>query len=383
LTKIVNDEASWMGSSLAFSDDVLFVGESRNSTRGTHAGAGFVFTRQKDGTFKQTQKLAPADLKSGDFFGNAASLSGDFLAIGAEKTEPRTSFFFRTRGHGAVYIFKRLASGSFEQVRLLNHENPTTVPAEEVGDSFGTALGLHNENLVVCADADWVNNMENVGRAWLSRYNTTSNVWPSPTPLNIEPILHDTAHCDAARVDENHLTVSSSTFNDGRGRVTFFAETASGYQLESHSHIASTTAKDYFGRSLSRSGSMLAVGAPGRAQQSGGVDIFAQNSGGTWVPIQTLHASTPNALDQYGIEVAMTDDALLIAAPFYDYPRTNGGIVYFYRREGVDWVEHATIQPEDLTESAYFGRHIAIDKRNVAITGGGAVYLYELDRLLK
>jgi len=109
--------------------------------------------------------------------------------------------------------------------------------------------------------------------------------------------------------------------------------------------------------------------------------FFVRNNGGRWVPTGSLEKTGLSMGDFFGHAVAMTDDAILVGAYEHDLSTMGAGIVFLYRKNGVDWIEHRVIQPEGLVSGSASGKHISIDERTVAIASVGAVYIYNLDEL--
>jgi len=385
--KLVNDEASLMGSSLAFANDTVFVGQSGHNDR----GAGFIFQRQADGSWKQTQMLTSADLVSGDLFGNSASLDGDFLAVGAVGTGPRGKLNgTRPIGMGAVYVFKRTTSGEYRHTTTLRNKVLTVKnhPGLYDGDRYGRAVALKGNHLVACADLERLGDQNYIGRLWSSTFNTTSQTWSTPTPFSLSPLTRGQQHCQALSFDETNLVVGSPFANLGggfaTGQVNFLVHSAEGIHFSPVPDVyENTKANAYFGASVAVLDDTLAVGSIGTDKKRGSVDIFIKNSEGQRTIRQTLSPTTLMPEAYFGNSLALTHDALLVGAQGYDKPYSNSGIVYVFRKEGEYWVEHKTLQPSDIAQNHNFGVRIAANGDFVAIARTGAVYIYDIKELLK
>ena len=81
-----------------------------------------------------------------------------------------------------------------------------------------------------------------------------------------------------------------------------------------------------------------------------------------WVAPAFLTQSDLTADDLYGQRVDMTDDYLIIGAPYNDEGAANSGAVYIYERTGRNtWVQEPKIQPDDSAADCFFGGSVAID----------------------
>jgi ligand-binding sensor domain-containing protein len=81
----------------------------------SNAGSVYVFRRQSNGSWLQTQKLAASDRKAENAFGNAIDARGDYLLIAPAKG--------RTNGG---YIFKKQANGTWLEIQKLPNLNPVS-----------------------------------------------------------------------------------------------------------------------------------------------------------------------------------------------------------------------------------------------------------------
>lgn len=140
------------------------------------------------------------------------------------------------------------------------------------------------------------------------------------------------------------------------------------------------TGGSQLGLSVAIDGDLLAVGAPfddsgdpanptdTAAPDSGAVYVFRRD-GATWVQDAYLKASNVEALDNFGLRVAVSGDTLAVAAPGEDSasatdPADNGadasGAVYVFRRSGDAWQEEAYLKAANLAGNDSFGTSIAL-----------------------
>lgn len=152
---------SQFGTSVALSGDTLAVGAVTEASSATGIdgnqmdtsayGAGAVYIFQRSGnSWAQQAYIKASNTETFDAFGFSIALSGDVLAIGAVSEDSSASAVDgdqrdnRAPESGAVYVFKR-AGGGWAQEAYLKASNV------EMADSFGSALALSNDTLVVAA----------------------------------------------------------------------------------------------------------------------------------------------------------------------------------------------------------------------------------------
>lgn len=124
-----------LGYSVSISGDgnTVLAGAYGNGTKGTSAGAAYVYTRSGV-TWPQHSKLTLADGSAGDYFGHSVSISdnGLFCAVGAYLDDDKGS------GSGAVAIFKKNGA-TWEQTSKLLPSDGT------VSDRFGYSVSLSGD----------------------------------------------------------------------------------------------------------------------------------------------------------------------------------------------------------------------------------------------
>lgn len=124
-----------LGYSVSISGDgnTVLAGAYGNDTKGTSAGAAYVYTRSGV-TWSQHSKLMLADGSAGDYFGHSVSISdnGSFCAVGAYLDDDKGS------GSGTVAIFKKNGAVWEQTSKLL--------PADgAISDRFGYSVSLSGD----------------------------------------------------------------------------------------------------------------------------------------------------------------------------------------------------------------------------------------------
>lgn len=184
------------------------------------------------------------------------------------------------------------------------------------------------------------------------------------------------------------LSERASASLDRAGVVLAWPRTAAGYgspieltspDQESFGRFGTSVALDHSGGS-----SGLAIGENRSSQfgspPSGVVHIYREQAG-SWL----VEASLPNpgfTTNLFGASVGFADDLVVVGAP----NQNAVGAVYVYRNGGGGWFLEATLTPSDATGSDQFGGDVAVDGNRVIVgairhaIGGafqGAAYVFE------
>ncbi|WP_424101640.1 LamG-like jellyroll fold domain-containing protein [Moorena producens] len=148
------------GYSVAISGNIAIVGAYAENTGGSYAGAAYIFERDSNGTWTQTQKLLASDPEASDCFGYSVAISGNIAIVGA---------FAESTGAinaGAAYIFERDSSGTWTQTQKLLASDP------EADDRFGYSVAISGNIAIVGAFAEDTEG-SNAGAAYIFEATVT------------------------------------------------------------------------------------------------------------------------------------------------------------------------------------------------------------------
>jgi len=143
-----------------------------------------------------------------------------------------------------------------------------------------------------------------------------------------------------------------------------------------------------FGHSVAISGDTAVVGAPvqdGPAGRASGAAFVFIRIGGTWMQQQRLVASDASEEAEFGIDVAMDGDTIVVGAHGNtDFPGTTAGAAYVFVRRGGTWVEEQKLLPSDSRLGDQFGQDVAVEQDTIAVSAlfndhgrPGAAYVFE------
>lgn len=196
---------------------------------------------------------------------------------------------------------------------------------------------------------------------------------------------------------------------DSDGAAFVFVRDETGWTQQARLHLPFDEAGegDFFGRSLSVQGDVLAVGAPRRG--NGSVHIF-ERTGTEWARtavVEPAHQQSDSEAE-FGHQVALDGDRLAVAARGDASAATGvggdptnedapfSGAVHVYVRDGAGWTLEAYIKPSNTREDHAFGSSLALsgttlaagsrddssatgvngDQENTDSPGSGAVFVF-------
>ena len=156
----------------------------------------------------------------------------------------------------------------------------------------------------------------------------------------------------------NYLAATASDVY-GAGAVYVYVRSGNSWSTPVYIKASDTTQYDYFGSSLSLSadGNTLVVGAHGRSSYQGTAFVFVRESG-SWRQTARLTATTAANSDSFGASVSINAAGTLLAvgAPGRAAGATLGaGAVYLYSRAGNAWTASATLVSTTPQLYAYYG----------------------------
>ncbi|MCC6987438.1 MAG: hypothetical protein IT181_00475, partial [Acidobacteria bacterium] len=134
-------------------------------------------------------------------------------------------------------------------------------------------------------------------------------------------------------------------------------------------------------------GTTAVVGASGESARQGAVYVYVR-SGNTWTQRQRLVASDGQPFDEFGTDVGLSGNTLIVGAPKAAANaggQQGQGAAYVFGWNGTAWVQQARLVATDPRASAFFGTHVSIDG-NTVVAGApffglpaatGATYVFE------
>ena len=301
------DNASF-GNAISISGDYVLVGAYEDNAMGMWAGRAYLY-HWNGSAYDEINKLSASDYSTMDNFGKSVSISGDNMIVGAF-------------GASSAYIYRKNGS-DYDEYKL-------TASDAEQGDSFGTDVSMYGDSAVVGA----MGKNAHTGSAYVYRWNGSA-------------------------YDEHKLTAS-----DG-------AET------------------DRFGKSVSMYGDNVAVGAylddDNDKMSSGSAYVYRWN--GEDYDEYKVTASDAAVYGYFGCSVSMSGDYLLVGAQGHTSFSDVAGDAYLYHWNGSSYDEVTKIRPVENDISYQFGFSVSICDDTIAVGAlfgnntNGSAHVYSLDEL--
>jgi len=256
-----------------------------------------------------TKIIAP-DAEVGDNFGYSASISGDYVIIGAYNKSSAT---------GAAYIFHRTGTNTWDTgTKIIAYD-------AAAGDYFGTSVSISGDYAIVGAD---IKNYL-AGAAYIF-HRTGTNTWDAGTKITC-PSGGQFGY--SVSIDGDYVIVGANHDDSGgfnAGAAYIFHRTGTNTWDTGTKIMASdATAGDLFGTSVSISGDYAIVGAHFQNVLTGAAYIYRRTGTNTWNTGTKIVASDGSAGDNFGIAVSISGDYAIVGA-------SEGGGAYVFYRIGIN-----------------------------------------------
>lgn len=392
------------------------------------AGAAYVFQRSGD-VWAQSDKLTALDIEAGDAFGFSVALEGEYLVVGARWDRNNQG-----EKSGAAYVFRRDGGFWDSEARLLAGDG-------EIGDQFGNAVGISDEQVIVGARWDDNDGGKDAGAAYVfpiggsgvpSLLTSESTIdfgvvsVGENTDRNFQIINIGTADLNVLNVSIEGGDAPNFRFVQGGNSVvlaplaevnaivefaplssglkeatvriesngpespqflTITGEGADGFQPGIAKVIAERGAvESYFGSTVSVEGDFAIVGAEGQRETEPGAAYIFKRAGNTWIQEARISSLDGEPGDRFGSAVDISATHAIVGAWNDDEAR---GAAYIFVKSGSAWIQQARIEASDREIDDRFGKAVSIEGSNAIVgawqddnirgEGAGAAYVFGLD----
>ena len=348
--------------------NIAVVGARFDDDNGNNSGAAYVY--EFDGTtWNEVQKLTASDGSAGAHFGNSVAINGRRILVGARFAN----------GRGAAYVYSFNGTNWVENQKIVTNDTGSV-------SAFGNGIDLDGNNMVIGA----YGNNSQTGAAYFFKYNGSN--WVEINKV----IASDGATGDLfggqVSISKNTAIISCRLHDDngagsGAAYIYDFNDTSS---IEKQKLLASDGASgDNFSKDVQISGDNLIIGANGdddNGSGSGSAYIFSYN-GTSWIESQKLTASNGATGDDYGRDVSINNDLVMVGSSLNDQSASDAGSAYFYQYNGSSWVEEKIIHAYDGNASEKFAYIVSLGANNAILsssfdndngTNSGSAYIDEL-----
>ena len=332
------EDMAFYGQSIDIDGDFAVVGapnedgDESGANNIWNAGAAYIYRKNANGEWVQTQKLVANDRSNSSEFGRSVSISGDYVIVGTPQYDSYD---------GRVYVFRKNVHNEFVQIRKLG------VP---YGDhrlrEFGTSVKVEGNILVIGA----------------------------PNEYKLTPDF-----------DFEKLRTKAYVYklNDNGD-----------WKYVNKIQPAIAQYRDQFGSHIDIQGTTIIIGASDRYNAGGSAHIFDENASGTWVETKTLSPTDSKANDRFGSSVSLHGNIAVIGAEDQDSDSpssstiTKSGAAYIFEKQNGDWVEIQKIVASDRDQESSFGYSVSVENNNILVgdnaknSNTGSAYLFQKDESL-
>ena len=353
----------YFGDALSIDGDTIIVGAPREDTGASTSGSAYVFTRSGS-TWTEQQKIDHPEPETGDQFGFSVAISGDTVVVGAPYHD------IPSGGAGAAYIFTRSGSTWTQQQKIQSSDI-------EGGDDFGYSVAISGDTVIVGAFDE-----SSAGAAYI--FTRTGSTWTQQQKITASDIQSNDDYGISVSIDGDTVIVGSwweDTTASGAGSAYIYTRSGSTWTEQQKIQASDAEENGYFGYSVAISGDTVIVGAY-LAKYLGdfaGAAYIYTRSGSTWTEQQKIRSSDIQDSDQFGWSVAIEGDTAIVGAPAEDTNEISAGAAYIFTRSGSTWTEQKKIQPTDVVSQDRFGRKVRISGNTVVggrIDGTGKADVY-------
>ncbi len=368
------------------------------------AGSVEIYRRDAFGEWVHHQTLLGQDISEDGraHFGHSVNLRGELLVVGAETA---SSTVFR-KGSAERYAFQA-SSGLWVRTHAFEGTGGR-------GGLYGRAVAINPSLLVV----------SELGADVVGNNSGAIHVLESENPemcILCDLVGSDTAPGDgfggAVALDGSYIVAGAfrndpeGVSNAGAAYVYYYDGSTVIEVAKLQRPSADLKVNDQFGRAVSISGNLIAVGARladtnfSTSDQVGKVFIFEGSDSGvgyndTWTLIQTLGASDASAGDRFGTSLELEGNDLIVGAPDKEaddavnssgnFPGQDVGRAYLYTLDTLSQTfgNERVLFNEQTTTRDEFGTGVALDETSgTALVGAwldnrgannsGSAYIFE------
>jgi len=340
--------------------------------------AGSAYIFTRSGTtWTQQAKIQASDAQATDYFGHSVAISGDTLVVGAHLEDPVTT------NAGSAYIFTRSGTTWTQQAKLVASD-------PEANDQFGQSVAIDGDTVVVGSHQEYPGGLTLAGSAYI--FTRSGTTWTQQAKLVASDAQASDYFGHSVAIDGDTVVVGARLEDPGAisdaGSAYIFTRSGTTWTQQAKIQASDAQASDQFGWDVAIDGDTVVVGAyleDTGASDAGSAYIFTR-SGTTWTQQQKIQASDAQATDWFGHSVAIDGDTVVVGAHLEDTVAASAGAAYIFTRSGTTWTQQSKIQASDPENSDWFGWDVAIDGDTVVVgaqqedtvgADAGAAYVFK------
>lgn len=363
----------------------LLVGEIQDGITPIFSGAVHYYTRVGE-IWTHRQKFKLPTLFAEHYFGTSIALNatGDYAVIGAYNDTEKGALA------GAVFIYKRVGLTWTYQYKMVS-------PVGETNTYYGIAAAMNQSGSILAVGA-FGNDSSNVYKGVVYLYDRNGEVWNYREKI-LPPNLNSDIEFGTGLAfnKEGTLLLIGSQGTTARGSFTgavyIYRKEGSSWSMKDVLYISNSRVLDAFGRgvAMTADGKLALIGAVNRDEavaDQGVVYIFADlnyeapiNAIESWREQEKLYAKTSVINGRFGSSCSLSHDgrfALIGADNSASNLNTDPGVVYFFEKTELGWIEKGYFGSEDTNNLSDFGYSVSLYKNGtyalIGASGDGDNY---------
>jgi hypothetical protein len=295
------------------------------SLRVMAAFAGLLFTVAHAQAQCLFEHLFLEDASDTALFGSSISMDSEILVVGA-MLDTGAAW-----GSGRLHLHRRNGS-SWQRTQILE------APDGDLTDMLGSAVDIDGSTII--AGAWWdEENGERSGSAYIFEDDGSGN-FVFAGKLTASDGLPEATFGRTVAVDGNLAVVGAplhSSDASAAGAAYLYERDESGWSQVAKITPDALSAGDRFGISVDLEASTLVIGSSWADEERGRVHVFEIGAGGAVTQVAMIQPPAIDPGDQFGFDLALDQDTLLVGAYLDDEEATDGGSLWFYERTALGW----------------------------------------------
>ena len=205
----------------------------------------------------------------------------------------------------------------------------------------------------------------------------------------------DTNFGHSVDISGDTLIASYTSYSGNNGGVYIFTREGNDWEIVNHLTTPDDGTRDWFGWDVALDGDTAVVGA----YEDGGIKVVAGGPLGGGPGIVYVYkrgekkfeeqsrfkADDSENDDRFGFSVGISEDTIVVGAPFDDDADSESGSVYVFIRDADQWKQQAKLTADDAAKKMRFGWDAAIDEDTVIVgaplaaapeRNSGAAYIF-------
>lgn len=342
------------GASVSADNSTLLIGAPEKDSQ-VGNNSGIVYAYEYDGTeWVFSQFITPNDLAASDKFGFSVSVSGQQLAVGSPH---------HNLSDGAVYIFEQIGGQWQEKQKLI---------ASDESSLFGLSVDMDNLRLAIgdpygLSDANGaVYIYDDNGTSWLESKQLTGDSMNNLGKFGWSVDLAGNRVVVGAYGDDTALSDAGAAY--------IFDFDGSDWSFQKQLFADEPNTNEDYAVSVALFNENVMVGAPEdeTVGESAGATYMYSSNMGQWDTKQKLMTEESASLDEFGSQVLLENQHLIISS-LRDKHEQGIGLITLFNKENGQWVESQAIPDLGL---GYMPMAISDDRALLGMSGNDDLRFY-------